>query len=82
MSWLFPFYNRLVHALDWFLTCFQWGASGHVSEYKIKQMFFIFNYLELLSEHKRLTSRNLSVTYQREPHTLPPSCTKPQQLTI
>ena len=45
-------------------------------------MFFIFNTLELLNEHKRLTRLNLSGPYQGEPHTRPPSCTTPQQPTM
>ena len=48
---------------------------------QIKQMFFIFNALELLSEQKRLASINLK-TYQRELGTRPPRCTKHHKPTI
>ena len=49
---------------------------------QINQVFFIFNTWELLSEHKRLKSLELIGTYQREPHTRPPSCITPPQPTI
>ena len=45
-------------------------------------MFFIFNAWELFSEKKRLTSLNVSGTYQGEPSLRLPSCTTPLQPTI
>ena len=45
-------------------------------------MFFIFNTLEPLSEHKRLTNLNINGTYQGEPGTIPTCCTTPRQPTI
>ena len=44
---------------------------------KSNRKFLIFNKRELFSVQKRLTSPNLSATYQREPSTRPP-----RQLTI
>ena len=41
----------------------------------------IFNAKEILSKHKRLTSLNLSGTFQGKPRTRPPSCTTPQEMT-
>ena len=52
--------------------------EGLKCDNQIKQLFFIFNTQEFLSEHKRLTSFNLSGPYQGEPHTIPPICTTPQ----
>ena len=45
--------------------------------YKINQVFFIFNTRKLFSEKKRLPNLNLSVTYPGEPSTRPLSCTTP-----
>ena len=43
---------------------------------------FISNCKGAFNEQKRLTSLNLSGTYQAEPSTRPPSCTTPQQPTV
>ena len=48
----------------------QYGShTGHfLKDNKMKQVLFIFNYLEYLSEYKRLASLNLSGNYQEVPH--------------
>ena len=43
----------------------------------MNQVFFTFNTRELSSELERLTSLNLSGTYEGEPSTIPPSGTTP-----
>ena len=57
-------------------------ASKQSDRHIKHKCFFISNTQELLNEHKRLTSHNLSGTYQGESLTRPPSCTTPRQPTI
>ena len=61
----------------------RWSKNKNKNVVTIFQTCVIyFQYTEILSELKRLASVNLNGTYQREPHTRPPSCTMPQQSTL